>query len=85
MDTLKFFFPLLILFSSFQVKGSDYNSWISKELEYLPRRIKVSFPDLRIDIDSIDQKELSLRNNPMRRNTYINENYAVIANELNRC
>ena len=74
------------IFSSFgYAKSISYESWIKKEVEHLPEYIKIDLPPLNVKVDEIDQKELSLISDPIRRNQYINESYAIIIKEFNRC
>ena len=86
---MRYFFVIITLMfviaSNGYAKNLSYAQWISNEKALLPPYITIDFPLFNLQVDQIDQKELSLINDPNRRNQYINENYAVIAKELNQC
>jgi hypothetical protein len=62
-----------------------YKKWIDLESKLLPPDITITFPDINIKIDKIDQKLLSFSNDPEKRNAYINESYFVLGQSLNEC
>ena len=85
MNLLKALMLNILFISHSFANGVPFNSWVNSELTKLPKYIKVSFPELELNIDKIDIKNLSFENDAQIRNIYINESYSVIANELNQC
>ena len=62
-----------------------YRKWVELESKLLPPDITITFPNINVEIDKIDQKLLSFSNDPVQRNSYINESYFVLGQNLNKC
>lgn len=76
----------LLIFSNMVCAGPlPFNEWAKEQWELVPKEQRVSIPDLSIEIDIYDQKNLKIDADPLVRNEYINDLYAVIGNNLSKC